>query len=306
LNSLSISLPALRSFDAAARTGSFKDAASELGVTPTAVSHQIRTLEDQLGVALFVRQTRKIVLTREGSRLADATSRGFREIYDALEEMREVSSRLTIATTPAFAALWLVPRLADFEAKHPATNVHIKTSTEMVDLERDRRVDVAIRYGTGKYPGLDAFPFAEETFGAFANPEWLKGGTLTEDAILIETRWRSRSLRPIGWNEWLGAQQLDPTKFKQRRSFDQEQHSLQAALAGQGLVLASSLLAEDMVEKGWLEEYCPEKRIPGLCYTAVSRVGHSETRKVFQFLAWLKGEAGAQSSQMRMLDELEG
>lgn len=292
MNNLSISLPALRSFDAAARTGSFKDAASELGVTPTAVSHQIRTLEDQLGVALFIRQIRKTVLTREGTRLAGATSRGFREIYDALEEMLEVSSRLTIATTPAFAALWLVPRLADFEAKYPTTSVHIETSTQTLDLERDRRVDVAIRYGTGEYPGLEAFSFAEETFGAFANPDWLQAGTRIEDAILIETRWRSRSLRPVGWNEWLGAHQLDSAKFKLRRSFDQEQHSLQAALAGQGLVLASSLLAGDMLERGWLEEYRPEKRIPGLRYSAVSRVGQSERQKVRQFLAWLKEEAG--------------
>ncbi len=291
MNGLSISLPALRSFDAAARTGSFKDAASELGVTPTAVSHQIRTLEEQLGVALFVRQIRKIVLTREGTRLAGATSRGFREIYGALDEMRDVSSRLTIAATPAFAALWLVPRLADFEAKHPATSVHIETSTKPLDLERDRRIDVAIRYGTGEYPGLDAFSIAEETFGAFANPEWLRAGTRIEDAVLIETRWRSPSLRPVGWDDWLGAHQLDPANFTRRRSFDQEQHSLQAALAGQGLVLASSLLAGDMLERGWLEEYRPEKRISGLRYTAVSRAGHSEAQKVRQFLAWLKEEA---------------
>lgn len=292
MNGLSISLPALRSFDAAARTGSFKDAASELGVTPTAVSHQIRTLEDQLGVALFVRQIRKIVLTREGRQLAGATSRGFREIYGALEEMRDVSLRLTIATTPAFAALWLVPRLADFEAKHPATSVHIETSTQTLVLERDRRVDLGIRYGTGEYPGLKAFSFAEETFGVFASPELLQAGTRIEDAILIETRWRSRSLRPVGWNDWLGAHRLDPAKFTRRRSFDQEQHSLQAALAGQGLVLASSLLAGDMLERGWLEEYRPEKRIPGLRYTAVSRVGQSERQKVRQFLAWLKEQAG--------------
>lgn len=306
MNSLSISLPALRSFDAAARTGSFKDAASELGVTPTAVSHQIRTLEDQLGVALFVRQIRKIALTREGTLLANATSRGFREIYDALEEMQDVSSRLTIATTPAFAALWLVPRLADFKGKHPATSVHIETSTQMLDLERDRRVDVAIRYGTGEYPGLEGFSFAEETFGAFGNPDWLRAGTPIEDAILIETRWRSRSLKPVGWNEWLGAHQLDSAKFKRRRSFDQEQHSLQAALAGQGLVLASSLLAGDMLERGWLEEYRPEKRIPGLRYSAVLRVGHSERQKVRQFLAWLKEKAGAKSSQMRAQDKFDG
>ena len=286
-----VSLPALRSFDAAARTGSFKDAATELGVTPTAVSHQIRTLEDQLGVALFVRATRKNVLTAEGRRLAAATSRGFREIYDALGDLRDVSSRLTIATTPAFAALWLVPRLADFEARHPAMRVHVETSTEIQDLERDRRIDVAIRYGEGEYAGLSVTALAQETFGVLAHPELLRAGVRIEDAVLIETRWRSQSLRPIGWDDWLAAQQRDPADFVNRRSFDQEQHSIQAALAGQGMILASNLLAQDMLERGWLVEYQPETRIAGLRYSAVALAGHSETRKVRQFLAWLTEQA---------------
>ncbi len=293
VNVSSISLPALRSFDAAARTGSFKDAATELGVTPTAVSHQIRTLEDQLGVALFVREVRKIVLTQEGNRLAAATSKGFREIYDALGDLRDVSSRLTITTTPAFAALWLVPRLADFEARHPATSVHAETSTEMLDLERDRRVDVAIRYGAAEQAGLAVSPVAHETFGVFAHPDLLQACAGIEDAVLIETRWRSQSLRQVGWDDWLEAQRLDPARFENRRSFDQEQHSIQAALAGQGMVLASNLLVADLLERGWLVELRPDTRIPGLQYTAVALSGHSETRKVRQFLAWLSDQAEA-------------
>ena len=262
-------------------------------MTPTAVSHQIRTLEDQLGVALFVRATRKIVLTQEGRRLAAATSRGFREIYDALGDLRDVSSRLTIATTPAFAALWLVPRLADFEAKHPAMRVHVETSTEVQDLERDRRIDVAIRYGECDYAGLSVTRVARETFGVFVHPEMLRGGVSIEDAVLIETRWRSQSLRQIGWDDWLRAQQFDPANFVNRRSFDQEHHSFQAALAGQGMILASNLLAQDMLERGWLVEYRPEARLPGLQYSAVALAGHSQTRKVRQFLAWLNEQAGA-------------
>lgn len=289
----SISLPALRSFDAAARTGSFKKAATDLGVTPTAISHQIRTLEDQLGVALFVRATRRIVLTQEGTRLAASTSRGFREIYDALDDLRDVSSRLTIATTPAFAALWLVPRLADFEAMHPATGVHVETSTELQDLERDRRIDVAIRYGESDYAGLSVTPVAHETLGVFLHPETLRSGVRIEDAVLIETRWRSQSLRQIGWDDWLRAQQLEPEKFTNRRNFDQEQHSIQAALAGQGMVLTSNLLAKDFLERGWLAEYRPETRLPGMRYSAVTRAGHSQTRKVKQLLAWLTAQASA-------------
>ena len=131
----------------AARVGSFKEAARELGVTPTAISHQVRTLEEQLGVALFVRKTRTVVLTEEGKRLAASTLKGFQEIHEGLDALGSSSSRLTIATTPAFAALWLVPRVADLEARHRGFTVHVETSTEPVNLERDRRIDVAIRYG---------------------------------------------------------------------------------------------------------------------------------------------------------------
>jgi DNA-binding transcriptional LysR family regulator len=290
MNVSSISLPALRSFDAAARTGSFKAAAAELGVTPTAISHQIRSLEDQIGVALFVRQTRKVSLTAEGGRLATATSRGFQEIHDALEELQNASSRLTIAATPAFAALWLVPRLAGFESRHPASKVHVETATDLLDLDRDRRIDIAIRYGAGPYTGLVAQTVAEETFGAFAHPGLLESVRDIRDATLIETRWRSTDLKPVGWDDWLAAQGADPAGFTNRRVFDQEQHSIQAALAGQGIVLASRLLVGDMLERGWLAEYRPQTRISGLCYTAVSLPGHAETRKVRQFLSWLKEE----------------
>ena len=276
----------------AARTGSFKEAARELGVTPTAISHQVRTLEEQLGVALFVRKTRNVVLTEEGKRLAASTLKGFQEIHEGLAALGSSSSRITIATTPAFAALWLVPRVADFEARHPNFTVHVETSTEPVNLERDRRVDVAIRYGTGDHPGLAAMPLPEEGFGAFANPELLQAGIGLEGATLIETRWRSPTLRQIGWDDWLEAQQLDPRQYPDRRIFDEEQHSIQAALAGQGLVLASNLLVSDMVDRGWLVEYLPEARLPGLRYTALARSDHSRTGKVRQFLVWLEREAG--------------
>ena len=291
-NPLSISLSALRSFDMAARTGSFKEAASELGVTPTAISHQIRTLEEQLGVALFVRKIRNVVLTEEGKHLAASTLRGFQEIHEGLSALGNFSSRLTVATTPAFAALWLVPRVADFEASHPAFTVHVETSTEIVNLERDKRIDVAIRYGTGEHRDLAAMPLPEEGFGAFAHPQLVAAGTGLEDTVLIETRWRSPSLRQIGWDDWLEAEQLDPKQFPNRRCFDQEQHSIQAALAGQGIVLASNMLVGDMVDRGWLVEYRPTARLPGLRYTALVRSDHSRTRKVREFLAWLESEAG--------------
>ena len=240
---------ALRVFDAAARLGSFKAAAGELGVSPTAVSHQIRSLEEQLSVALFVRRTRRVELTEAGTRLAAATSVAFQQITDALEDLTQSERMLTISTVPAFAALWLAPRLSAFEARHPDISVRVETSTDIVDLNRDRRIDLAIRYGDGDYTGVETIPLATETLGAFGAPEYVRGLTRLSDAALINTRWVSPTLPAITWDDWAeAASETGPETGP--RHFDQEQEVMQAGLAGQGLILMSSLLVGDMVRRG--------------------------------------------------------
>ncbi len=166
---------ALRTFEAAARLGSFKAAAMELSVTPTAVSHQIRTLEEHLEVPLFIRRTRAVELTASGRRLSEAVHQGFQRIMLALEEVSATESVLTVSTTPAFASLWLVPKLGRFQERHPEFQIQLDTGTSPIDLERDRRVDIAIRYGAGPYPGLYTTPLFDETFGAYASPDYLLG-----------------------------------------------------------------------------------------------------------------------------------
>ena len=282
---------ALRSFEAAARLGSFKAAANELSVTPTAVSHQIRTLEEHLEVPLFIRRTRAVELTESGRRLSEAAHQAFQQIMLALEEISATETVLTVSTTPAFASLWLVPRLGRFQERHPEFQIHLDTGTLPTDLERDRRVDIAIRYGVGPYPGLHTAPLFDETFGAYASPDYLRGLERWEDAVLIETGWQQPGLEGLSWQAWLFEAGISPDLSRKPRSFDQEHLVVQAALASQGLVLVSSILVGDLVQRGWLEGYRPQVRLTGQRYTALCLPGRASRRKVARFLDWLRDEA---------------
>ncbi len=282
---------ALRTFEAAARLGSFKAAAAELSVTPTAVSHQIRTLEEHLGIPLFIRRTRAVALTESGRRLSEAVHDALQRITLALEDVAATETVLTVSTTPAFAALWLVPRLKRFEERHPQFRLQLVTTTLPTDLERDRLVDVAIRYGTGPYPDLRALPLADERFGAYATPDYLERLERWEDAELIETAWQQSGFDDVSWDAWLAAAALPrPTRPTSRR-FEQEHYVVQAGLASQGVALASSLLVGDLVARGWLESYRPDTRLAGRRYTALATDSRAQLRKVSCFLEWLEEEA---------------
>ena len=286
---------ALRTFEAAARLGSFKAAAGELSVTPTAVSHQIRALEDHLEIPLFIRRTRAVELTESGRRLAEAAHQAFQQIMLALEDVSAAETVLTVSTTPAFAALWLVPRLGQFQERHPAFRIQLDAGTAPIDLERDRRVDVAIRYAAGHYPRLHAVPLVDETFGAYATPDYLRALTRWEDAVLIETAWQQPGLDGLSWEAWLSEAKTVAKAPLNPRRFDQEHYVVQAALASRGLALASSLLVNDLVRRGWLEGYRPEVRLAGREYTAFCVPGRASTRKVACFLDWLL-EAAAEGA----------
>lgn len=285
---------ALRTFDVAARLGSFKEAARELHVTPTAVSHQIRALEEQIGLALFVRRTRAVELTDAGARLALATRGAFQQIEDALGAIVDAEQVLSVSTTPAFAALWLVPRLAAFERIAPGTRVRIDATTAPVNLERDRRIDVAVRYGapTGARPR--SRPLVQERLGAWGVPRYLQQLGAFGDAALLETEWQHAELPKRTWTMWAGAARLGTARIARRiRRFDDENHALQATLAGQGMLLASELLVADTVARGWLAPYRSEVTIPGLAYTAVWAAA-TPSRKVERFLDWIADELRTQ------------
>lgn len=299
------SAAALRVFDAAARLGSFKAAAEEMRVSPTAVSHQIRRLEEQLGLALFVRRTRKVELTEAGARLAKATSAAFGLIADALGDISAAEQTLTISTTPAFAALWLVPRVRDFEAAHPGLRVHVDSALGLVDLARDRRIDIAIRYGRPDYPGLAAELLARESVAAFGAPSYLATMGSLAEATLIDTRWYLPSLESITWDDWFATAGEAPAR-NDRRSFEDEQHVISAGLAGQGLILVSTVLVEDLVSRGWLAPYRPEVALPGFCYTCLALERSLDTQKVRRFLRWLRRTKGPASGRSNEAQDVAG
>ncbi|WP_308365859.1 MULTISPECIES: LysR family transcriptional regulator [unclassified Microbulbifer] len=279
-------LNSIRVFEAAARLGSFKAAAEELHITPTAVSHQIRNLETQLGVGLFERRTRAVRLTGAGSRLADAARLSLQTLAGAIEEISGQPKALTVNTTSAFAALWLVPRLQSFYDRYPDLRVVVQTDEQPVDLKRDRHVDIAIRYG--REPGGEAELLLRENFGLYGTADAIARLESGRSVTLLETQWKSPELPPITAGQWL-------RRFAPRRkrvvqySYDQELHVIQAALAGQGLAFASNLLVESAVHQGWLQPHRPECRLPGFGYYLLSgRQEHLE--KVEQFRSWLLGE----------------
>ena len=281
------SINALRSFDAAARLGSFKAAGEELGVSATAISHQIRGLEAQLGFALFERRTRQIILTEAGERLALSTIRAFRDLAEAVSDLREEGTKLTVTATPAFAALWLVPRLASFETRFPGIRVRVDSSTERVDLERDRRIDIAIRYGMAE-TAVQTHLVAKECFGAFAAPALLERNKDPFEAPLIATEWRDTGLQEIEWGDWFSAAGMVQEHQDRIRRFDQEHHVVQAGLAGQGLILASDLLVDDLVARGWLVAVRPNISVPGFAYSVLTRKGRPANGKIDRFITWLR------------------
>src|SRR5271155_3983663 len=200
-------LNALRAFDAAARRLSFAGAAEELGVTPSAVSQQIRGLEKRLGRPLFERLNRAMKLTEAGEQLALPLSGLFLEMSDLVEAARsQRTSRLEVSALPSFAAKWLAPRIARFQSAHTDSRIRIAGSDQLVDFNR-QKIDVGIRYGSGDYPGLfverltkvSAFPVCSPEFAARTRGQDLSKLPLIHD---------ENSLRAAGlptWNAWFAA-----------------------------------------------------------------------------------------------------
>jgi len=288
------SLNILRTFDAAARLQSFKRAADELHVTPTAVSHQIKTLEEGLGVRLFVRQTRAVKLTRNGELLLETTSNVFRQLNDTVNDIVGSKEMLTISTTSSFASMWLVPNLDKFYEKNPDIDVSIQTGEQKIDLMRDRRIDLAISYGQFDAAQPYASKLITEKFGMYASPIYLDELTDINDAQLLETEWVNKSLPSITWEGVLNQQGRKDSKSNYTvRRFDQEHHVIQAALAGQGIALVSSILVRNAEKEGWLVPFSNNSlpdQVEGLTYYLVVPPHSQSNKKVVTFAEWLSSE----------------
>lgn len=247
-------LTALRAFEAAARHGSFKHAAEELSLSATAISHQVRQLEARLGLALFERHPRQVVLTDAGQRLFPVLRDGLDAIAATLEALQSAPPRplLTLSTTSAFAARWLVPKLGAFAAAEPGISLHVHASDEPVDLRRER-VDLAVRYGGGTYPGLRSERLLSGRFAPVCSPSLnLRTHADLHRHPLIRYVWRWQDADTPDWPRWLHEAGLSSADTQTGPLFSDETHAIQAAIAGQGVALASLPLVADELAHGRL------------------------------------------------------
>lgn len=284
-------LSALRAFEAAARHGSFKHAANELAVTPTAISHQIRFLEESTGLTLFERQVRKVVLTDAGAQLYPVLRDGFNAFETVLQRLgtAQARRRVIISATNAFMARWLVPRVADFRKLYPDIDLELHASDQAVDLASDV-ADVAIRYGRGPYPGMVAEPLFADCFAPVSSPRLGPIGQADLDRVpMIDFKWtHDHPLNPT-WKNWFAAAGLPWKARHGQLLFSDEGHAIQAALAGQGIALLSlELVADDIAAGRLTQPFGPS--IPGHTYYLVRSAGHMPGPPVDSALAWLRGQ----------------
>jgi LysR family glycine cleavage system transcriptional activator len=282
----------IKVFDAAARLGSFKKAAEELHVTPTAVSHQIKRLEEVLGTLLFVRKTREIQLTQDGKLLADTTYDVLQKLTNTIGEISSKKNIITVSTTSSFAAMWLVPNLSKFNLLHPDIEIAIKTGEQVDDLEKDRRIDLAIRYGTYDASLQSSVLLFTEELGMYSTPSYIEKISVMDKVNLLETQWQNKNFAKVSWDMLL--KDIDDYKLVYSvQKFAQEHHIIQAALAGYGVALVSTLLIQNAIEQGWLVK-CNflkyNKKITGFSYYIVIPEHNLYSKSIMTFRNWIVDE----------------
>ena len=278
---MQVSLQALKAFESAARLGSFKLAAEELALTPTAISHHISNLESRLNVNLFHRVGRRVSLTGTGMRLAKATSDGFRKIDNALEEVVKAGSAVRVTTTSSFAAMVLIPSQQEFEQTNPDISLEVSTG-ESVDSQS---YIIPIRLGDSSVvEGSDVIRSESfNVFGAYGmtQPTWSN-----EPITLFTTEWKNKSLPDPALAAWLQTNGLDESDIK-LKTFDQELFGIQQAMADNGLVFCSTTLTKRHLESNFLQQFNTQSVESGLCYYIPNKDSF-ETRSAVRFIQWIE------------------
>lgn len=304
------SIKAIQAFEAAARLRSFALAADELAVTPSAVSHQVRLLEDQLGVLLFHRVHRSVILTEVGREYATEVMGAFARIEAATLAAASSSGSmaLTIHSTPSIASQWLMRRLPLYGEQHPEIDLRLQASVNQVDLGQGI-VDVDIRYNPGPPPaGAVLLPFPDDVVVPMCSPRLARG---LKPIRTIEDLGRHTlihgEINIIGWRDWSRRNRRARLDLDRGPRFDRSFMAIRAAVDGLGVCLDSMLLAEQELRSGQLVIVLPETamRAKGHGFTALR--SKNETHKVTTFREWLFDEiAHTKAWCERALDPANG
>src|SRR3954471_13776052 len=285
------SLNGLRAFEAAARHMSFTVAASELNVTQTAISHQIRRLEEELGIRLFVRQNRTLSLTPEAKEYLPGIRAAFNDLRLATDRLlrKDDGNVLTVSTLASLAAKWLLPRISSFQQQHPGIDVRITTSTALVDFRRDG-VDAAIRYGRGQWPGLRADWLMADKMFPVCSPELLKGKKplKKQEDLAAHVLLHSSASNDDDWRLWLTAAGLPYDLSKQPGvTFDLIFMTIQAAIDGLGVAMGRTSYVQDDIKKGRLVVPFEITLPVDAGFYLVSPQTRADTPKLSVFRNWL-------------------
>jgi DNA-binding transcriptional LysR family regulator len=297
-----ISAGHLRAFEAVARHLNFRAAAEEMALTQSAVSRQIQALEEEVGVSLFLRHTRAVELTSAGGQLLTAVSQSLPRIDAAVRQIRQSAGRQAVALTTfaSFASMWLIPRLEQFQRDNPDIDIRIDASDSTLDLEL-ADVDLALRYG----PMANMPPTAIRMFGEQLTPvvsPWLlKGGaSLAKPAdvaqfTLIEAGDAHQShLEWLTWRRWFDVHGLAKLQPKRWLYFNYAYQMVQAALTGQGVVLARLPMVAESLANGDLVEPLPHARMDSpMAYWLIIGPRSAQRPEILEFCAWLKAQGKA-------------
>ena len=295
-------LDLLVGFEAAARHLSFTKAGEELFLTQSAVSRQIKELEEQLGAALFQRRHRALALTEPGQQFYAAAAQVLTTMRAATERLRAQAGRrrpLSVTTTHSFASLWLIPRLAGFTRDHPGVDVRITAETRVQDLERDG-LDLALRHGPASLAGPNAVRLFGEKVFPVCSPKLLKRKPLAKPTdlrhhILLQYDDPDGRHPWLHWKTWLEVERIADLRPAGTLSFSGYEQIIPAALAGHGVALGRSPLVKDLLASRDLVAPFRSQADPARAYFAIVSKSAEGRPEVANFVAWLREEAKKES-----------
>ena len=294
-------LNALKAFEAAARSESFTRAAEELCVTQGAVSHQVKSLEDTLGIKLFNRERQRLVMTEAGRDYLAVVRDALDRIAAGTERLmqRQSAGVLTVSTSPDFAAKWLVYRLGRFAENHPEIDLRVSAAAHQVDFARED-VDVAVRHGDGKWPGLDVVRLCSERLFPVCSPKLVAGrnritvaSDLPKFPLLRLEDWKT-------WTRWFAAAGVvDPVAHGP--VLNRASMLIDAAVDGQGIALARTALAAWDLINGRLVRPVDVSLKMSNTYWIVCPKATSGVPKIATFRKWLLAEAAEDARRLKEL-----
>jgi LysR family glycine cleavage system transcriptional activator len=284
-------LASVRAFEAAARLLSFTEAAQALGMTQAAVSYQIKLLEERLGVPLFQRLGRGVVLTAQGQALAPIIIRAFDQMRAGFASLHaDTAAILTISCTNSFAHLWLAPRIGQFQMLQPDLAVRIHISDHVIDLAQES-VDIAVRGGDGSWPGVDAELLTRNRVAPMCSPDFLaKIGPVRDATDLIDAQ--QLSPHDFWWDRWFAAMGIvhEPRTGIPLLVLDSQVLEGRAAMAGQGFAILIPSLWRREIEAGLLVEPVPSCVVNTMDYWVVYPHANRNQPKVKAFRDWIRTE----------------